>query len=165
MHAILLHHKKSTFQTTLLNSCHLTIQLSNFKQPVTTASLILQKSCVICPDETLSTLINNCFDGINTNDTNMSTIRCSAEYRLVIENICVANPQKTQAIFLRLLEALKNRNASEYCVEAVLHTVDALLANKSLQKFTRCYTEEVIDIILKSDWMRCFRTRCGLGKK
>lgn len=147
-----LHNNK---QTLLLNSCFQTIQLSNYKQPVTTASLILQKTC---PLE--STLTDKCFEGLTTNNTNMSTIRCSAEYRLVLESICVANPQTTLEIFNRLLTILKNRNVSEYCTEAALHTTDALLANKKLQNVTRSYIEDVVEIILESDWLCSFRTRC-----
>lgn len=157
MQTLSLHHKH---QTDLLNVCFQTIQSSNFKQPVTTASVILQNTCAICPLETLTTLTDRCFEGLATNNTNMSTIRCSAEYRLVLESICVANPQITSEIFNRLLKTLKTRNVSEYCTEAVLHTIEALLANKKLQNVTRSYIEEVIEIILESDWLRSFRTRC-----
>lgn len=62
-------------------------------------------------------------------------------------------------VFQRLLGLLKDDAATEFAAEAALHAIDALLSNKLLQTSTRCYVEEVVEIVLEGDWMRCFRTR------
>lgn len=65
----------------------------------------------------------------------------------------------TEEVFCQLLVVLRDEGASGCSVEAALHTVDALLSNKALQKVTRSYVEEVVGVILEKDWMGCFRTR------
>lgn len=91
----------------------------------------------------------------------MSTIRCSAEYRLVLENICLAETSGILAkeVFSRLLKILNDDKASEFAIEAALHTTEALLSNKSLHMLTWCYIEDIVELVLEKNWIGSFRTR------
>lgn len=144
----------------LIDCCYATIQLSNFKEPVTTASTILQKAATFATSQTLTNVIDTCFKSINLRDADdVSTIRRSAEYRLVLEKICIADASRKDDILCRLLELLKDDSSTEVAIEAGLHTLDALFSNKSLQIWTRWYIEEVVELLLEKDWMQGFRTR------
>lgn len=143
----------------LIRSCYLTIQLTNFKQPVSTASLILQQTASSTTTEELSNFVDTCFETMTSYSEYSSTIRCSAEYRLILESICVANIYLRDKIFIRLMVLLKNSTTNELAIVAILHTMDALFGNKVLQIVTPCYVEEVVELLLEKDWMDCFRTR------
>lgn len=145
----------------LLNACVLVIQTANMRQPVTTASLILQKaSRKFGTFETLSRLADKCFASLKA-DMRASTIRCSAEQRLVLESVCAAgnSASVTKAVLSRLLGQTRDAGASQRSREACLHTLEALLSNKSLQNVTRGYAEEIAETILEGDQIWSFGTR------